>query len=289
MIRGVPDLVWAFDCEWVPDPAAGRLLYALPEAVSDAEVMQRMWVEGGADERDPRPFLKIALCRIVSIAAVQRRVQGSGVTLTLLSLPHDPDDPEDAREANVVGRFLRAVGDRKPQLVGYNHLNADIRILLQRGVILGIQAAAFCKRPPKPWDGPDYFARASEANVDLQDVLGGFGRATPSLHQMAVLSGIPGKMDVDGNAVADLWLAGERRRIVAYNEFDALTTYLVWLRLAHFAGHLNADQYGEEQRRVRALIESESCKPGREHLATYLSEWDRLRRATGQEPSRGGS
>jgi len=40
-----------------------------------------------------------------------------------------------------------------------------------------------------------------------------------------------GKMDVDGEEVAFLWLDGKLNEIVAYNEFDALTTYLVWLRV----------------------------------------------------------
>ncbi len=40
-----------------------------------------------------------------------------------------------------------------------------------------------------------------------------------------------GKMNVDGEGVAFLWLDGKLNEIVAYNEFDALTTYLVWLRV----------------------------------------------------------
>jgi predicted PolB exonuclease-like 3'-5' exonuclease len=61
--------------------------------------------------------------------------------------------------------------------------------------------------------------------VDLKRILGGFGRAVvPSLHESATLSGIPGKLDVDGNQVAELWLQGKLREIVDYNQFDALTT-----------------------------------------------------------------
>ena len=86
-------------------------------------------------------------------------------------------------------------------------------------------------------------------------------------------------MEVDGNQVAQLWLAGDRRKIVAYNEFDALTTYLVWLRLAHFAGHFDKRGYGEEQDRVRELLERESKDARRAHLQSYLDEWQRLSRA----------
>ena len=276
MIKKVPARVWAFDCEWIPDPLAGRLLYNLPESTPPAEVMRRMWDEGGATEEDPTPYLKTALCRVVSIAAVERRVQKGEVTLTLTAVPGDVDDPEQIRESSVLSRFLQGVGDRRPQLVGYNSLNADLKILIQRGVIQGIRAAGFCDRPDKPWEGIDYFVRTGDGHVDLKDVWSGFGKGTPSLHEMAVQSGIPGKLDVDGDAVAGLWLDGQLRKIVEYNECDALTTYLMWLRLAYFAGKFTGEQYGEEQALVRTLIETERSQPGREHLGKYLAEWDRL-------------
>ena len=50
MIKNVKKKVWAFDVEWVPDPLAGKLLYKLPQEMSDAEVMQVMWEMGGATE-----------------------------------------------------------------------------------------------------------------------------------------------------------------------------------------------------------------------------------------------
>lgn len=277
MIKKVPPRVWAFDCEWVPDPLAGQLLYDLPDSTPPADVMRRMWDEGGADEADPTPYLKTCVCRVVSIAAVERREKGGDVSLSLHALPRDVEDEAETSEASVIGRFLQGIGDRKPQIVGYNSLNADLKILIQRGVILGVRAAGFCNRPDKPWEGIDYFVRNGEGHVDLKDVWSGFGKGTPSLHEMAIQSGIPGKLDIDGDAVAALWLEGNLRRIVQYNETDALTTYLVWLRLAHFAGHFTSEQYVEEQARVRTLIETEMSTPGREHLEAYLAAWDRLR------------
>ena len=117
---------------------------------------------------------------------------------------------------------------------------------------------------------------------DIKDILGGWGKATPSLHELATLSGIPGKLDVDGNAVAGLWLDGQLDRIVAYNECDALTTYLVWLRLAHLGGHFDDRAYADEQQRVRVLVEG-LIGQGRAHLGTYLTEWDRLSRTDSLE------
>jgi len=279
MFKDVKDRVWAFDLEWVPDPLAGRVVYGLDEDLSDLEVLQDMWLRGGATEDDPQPFLKISMCRVVSVAAVERRRRADGeVSLNLMSLPRDPADVSAVGERAVVGTFLDAVSSHRPQLVGFNSHGSDVPILLQRGLILGETAPGFLKRPDKPWEGIDYFVRGSDWNVDLKDIVGAWGLAAPSLHELAVQSGIPGKMDVSGQQVADLWLAGDLARIVQYNEFDALSTYLLWLRLAHLGGFSTVQGYLEEQSRVEELIAHE-MERGRTHLQSYLDEWARLRSA----------
>lgn len=278
MFKTVGPRVWAFDAEWIPDPVAGRVVYGIPDSVTDpGEIMQVMWERGGASEEDPTPFLKTVLCRIVSIAAVERRAAPDGsAVLNLLSLPRDVESRDEVAESHVVGTFLDAIGRHRPQLVGFNSIDSDLKILVQRAVVLGLHSPQFAERPNKPWEGVDYFARASEANVDLKQVLGGWGKAVPSLHELAVQSGIPGKLGVDGNDVAELWLKGDLRRIVQYNEFDALTTYLLWLRVAHFAGHFSGAEYETEQQRVRDLLEEARSDPSRAHLGIYLEEWQRL-------------
>ena len=54
MFKSVKDQIWCFDCEWVPDPMAGRLLYNLPRDRADGEVLKAMWEKGGATEREHR-------------------------------------------------------------------------------------------------------------------------------------------------------------------------------------------------------------------------------------------
>jgi predicted PolB exonuclease-like 3'-5' exonuclease len=276
MFKTVKNRIWAFDAEWIPDPVAGRLLYDLPDETRDLDVLQHMWREGGATDEDPTPYLKTVVCRMVSVAAVERLVSGDKTRLHLLSLPRDVNDPEQTSERNVVSTFLDKVGQYKPQLVGFNSASADLKAFIQRAIVLGVQARGFCSRPNKPWEGDDYFdSRNSEASIDLKDVVGGWGKATPSLNEIATLSGIPGKIDVDGEKVAFLWLDGRLDEIVAYNEFDAFTTYLVWLRVAHFGGHFTDHEYEVEQKLARDLISSE-VENGKTHLNKYLEEWDRL-------------
>jgi hypothetical protein len=111
----------------------------------------------------------------------------------------------------------------------------------------------------------------------MMEILGSWGgKSTVSLNEIARLSGIPGKFGTCGDDVAGLWLAGRWREIVEYNCFDALTTYLVWLRIAHFGGLFTPDQYAEEEQEVRDLIFELAAQPETAFLERYLEEWDRL-------------
>lgn len=283
MLKSIAPKVWAFDAEWAPDPEAGRRVLGLADDIPDAEVVAAMWQAGGASAQDPTPYLKTALCRVVSISMVARQVgQGGKVTLNLVSLPRDAADPQQCQEKHIVGSFLNAVGKHKPQLVGYNSEAADMKIFIQRALATGVVVPEFCARPNKPWEGVDYFARGSDAHLDLKTIVSGFGKASPSLNEMALVCGIPGKLGgMDGEQVPVLWLAGDTSRIVAYNETDALTTYLLWLRMARMAGHFDAPAYAEERGRVRELLET-GIAAGAAHLAEYLSQWQALAARSGE-------
>src|SRR5512134_3594639 len=119
MLRNIPSEVWAFDVEWVPDVESGRRTYGLPPNVDDETVLDEMWQRGGATEDNPRPYLKTVLCRVVSVAMViRKRAQDGSVSLVLQSLPSAV--AEAMQEADLLARFLDAVGTARPQLVGFN-------------------------------------------------------------------------------------------------------------------------------------------------------------------------
>ena len=260
--------VWAFDCEWAPDVAAGRRLYHLGSDVPDDEVMRVMWREGGATEADPQPFLKTLLCRVVSIATVVRVETNPGAQLYLWALPENPED-KSLTEADILRRYLEKFGTANPLLVGYNSKNADMHILAQRAIVNGLRLPSFAHQMEcKPWEMNAY---------DLMELVGGRGKGyNCSLNEIANLCGIPGKLDTTGDDVAGLFYGGKVREIVQYNVFDALTTYLLWLRVEHFKGTFTTAQYVVEQQRVRNLLAAEMEKPGGAYLRAYADAWDAL-------------
>jgi len=136
-----------------------------------------------------------------------------------------------------------------------------------------VTAPAFNERPNKPWEGPDYFdSRNSEAHFDILKKLSG-GAMTPRLDELAKLCGFPGKIDVKGDQVTDLWLERDLTKIVEYNQIDTLNTYLVWLRLVYFAGQIGEEDYHSEMEQFREFLESEMEKPEKAFLADFLAKW----------------
>jgi len=276
----IHDPVWFFDLEWVPDAAGAIRLFDLPRDTTELAAMERIWQEtpGYDAEANPRPFVKYILSRVVSIAFLSRRVvyrEGERhIEFALHSLPKLPLKEPRSDEGQVISQFLRYVGVRNPQLVGFNSSESDFQVLIQRGMVNEVRAEAFNERPAKPWEGPDYFdARNSEAHLDL---LKRFSRGPmmPRLNELAQLCGYPGKIDVDGAQVVDLWLAGRLREIVAYNQIDTLNTYLIWLRLVNFAGKLSEENYISEQDDFREFIETEAEREENDHLRRFLEKWD---------------
>jgi predicted PolB exonuclease-like 3'-5' exonuclease len=274
----VPELVLFFDMEWVPDAHGARRLYGLAPETSELEAMQRLWetASGFDAEKNPRPFLKYMFSRVVSIAFLSRKpvfVDGERtIEFGLHSLPELPLE-EHPEEAPLIDRFLYILGMRCPQLVGYNSAASDIQVLIQRGMINEVAAQKFCERPDKPWEGSDYFRRwDNEDHLDMLKLFAGSSGMTPRLDEFAKLCGFPGKIDVKGDQVTDLWLDGNIQKIVEYNQIDVLNTYLVWLRLVYFCGKITEEEYMEEQDAFRAFLESEAAgrKP---FISEFLAHW----------------
>lgn len=276
----IQELALFFDMEWVPDAVSARRLFDLPDETTEIEAMQRLWEHSPQFnvETNPRPFLKYMFSRVVSIAFLSRRTFFNSerervVEFKLNSLPGLPVEDAMADEAEIISKFLYFLGERRPQLVGFNSAESDMQVLIQRGLINEVTAPRFCERPAKNWDPGDYFKKwDNEDHLDLLKMFSS-GQMTPRLDELAKVCGFPGKIDVKGDQVTDLWLAGDLTKIVEYNQIDVLNTYLVWLRVVLFAGKLSEEEYVEEQDQFRAFLEAEAVKPEKAFISAFLDKW----------------
>jgi len=279
----------AFDVEWVPCPRSVRRLLNLPASTSDEEAFLAIWQHtdptwAASDDHSHRfaghPFIKLALSQVVSIVGVVRTVERDGnIRLGLRSR-----GIHEHEEGKMIQDFLEGVASQGYQLWGYHSSRSDVPILIQRALALGIRLPNFARRPPRPWEGLDYFdARNSQAHVDLLAVTQSqWGANSPKLTDLAAACGIPVKVEItswrqpiDGENVAQLYLEDHIDLIVAYNEFDALTNHLLMLRVAHLGAFLDDQQYEREKAVLRQLLEQE-IEAGKAHLVDYRDRWDEL-------------
>ena len=275
----IHDPTWFFDLEWVPDAAGAMRLYDLPQETTELQAMERLWADAKDydAETNPRPFVKYLFSRVVAISFLSRRVVFDGdrqrrVEFAINSLPKLPLAEPRSDEVEIIGKFFHYIGVRDPQLVGFNSAESDLQVLIQRGLIHEVRADAFCVRPNKPWEGRDYFDKNGEAHLDLIKKFS-IGAMKPKLNDIAKLCGFPGKIDMDGAQVVDLWLEGDLRSIVEYNQIDTLNTYLVWLRFVNFCGKISEEDYAMEQDDFHAFLAVEAEREENSHLRRFLSKW----------------
>lgn len=272
------------DVETAPDYSVIRRVYNLSDKTSDDVSLDIAYQRHGASTENPKPFLKPMFHRIVSACLLSRDVKlnsgaktvdDSYVSLHFHTLPETKDGQvQECYERDIIKRVMTFIGRNKPQVVGWNSVGFDMPLLFQRAVINGVEIPDYCKRPAKPWEGVDYFAKYSDWNVDLMSTLAGhsYGQ-NPRLGEFAAACGIPGKIaGIDGSQVAEAYKDGKLAEIVSYNEFDVCTTYLIWLRMAWIGGFVSAKAYAEEQETFRLLLEKR-IKEGATHFQKYLNEW----------------
>ena len=250
--------VLAFDIETMPDVAGIRQLHGLPADLPDREVaelaFQMRRTKTGSD------FLPPHLQKVAVISCVLRNDEG----IRVFSL--------EGEERDVIQRFFDGIEKFVPQLVSWNGRGFDLPVLVHRGLIHAVGAAAF-------WDTGDdnkdfrfnnYINRFHARHVDLMDVLSIYaGRGAP-LDEMAQLAGLPGKIGIGGAKVWETHLAGDSAKIRDYCEADTANTYLLFLRYQLLRGVFSKDVYQKELKTLRSYLQAQN-KP---HWREFLSLWN---------------
>src|SRR6185295_2013896 len=132
---------------------------------------------------------------------------------------------------------------RRPTLVSFNGRTFDLPLLELAAFRYGISVPGWFNVGAKSFE--QYRNRYNlEAHIDLQEILTNFGstRFTGGLNLAANLLGKPGKMDVQGHMVQDLFYRGQLAEINDYCRCDLLDTYFVFLRTRVMFGDLGLDE-----------------------------------------------
>jgi predicted PolB exonuclease-like 3'-5' exonuclease len=108
-----------------------------------------------------------------------------------------------------------------PVVVGHNVANFDIRFMWQRAMVLGVRMPVWFPRNPKPWSIEVFDTMAAWSGP--KDFIG--------MNNLCAALGLPGKDDIDGSMVGDLWAKGEFEKIDAYCRSDVERTRAIHRRM----------------------------------------------------------
>ena len=160
----------------------------------------------------------------------------------------------------------------RPQLVSFNGRGFDMPLLELCAFRYGLQVTDWFAEGARNFDQPRYRYNTA-AHFDLHEWLtnSGASRFNGGLSLAANLVGKPGKMDVAGHMVQELWDAGKTADIHGYCRSDVLDTYFVWLRSRVVVGDITLAREQALIDHARQWIEEHAAAcPA---LGRYLDAW----------------
>lgn len=250
-----------FDIETIPD---GRLIAATRyagEGLSSEAAVQRAREEAREASATGSDFLSLSLQYPVAVCVAKVGTDFRLQEIVCL------DEPE-YRTKELVRLFWQGLDYYKPKLVSFNGRGFDVPVLELAAFRYGLAAPHHFAGKK---DGFRY--RYGDAHIDLMDFFTNHGayRLAGGLNLLAKLLGKPGKMEVKGADVYDLYQAGELKTINDYCMFDVLDTYFVFLRSRVLTGELTGEAEQTLQREAKDwLVQQVGAKP---HLQMYVDHW----------------
>ncbi len=250
------------------------------ESVADGELIARMRYPG--EKLDPKAAVKkyreellvengkdfIPYTFQLPISLVVAKVAADYRLLDLVAL-----DEEQSRPHEIVKMFWEGWRrNNRPRLVSFNGRGFDMPLLELCAFRYGIQLPDWFAEDRRNFDQPRYRYNTAD-HFDLHEWLtnSGASRFNGGLSLAANLIGKPGKMDVAGHMVQDLWDAGRAAEIHDYCRGDVLDTYFVFLRSRVVAGEIDIKREHALIEEAREWIEAKAEKhPG---LDRYLAAW----------------
>lgn len=225
----------AFDTESVTDGALVARLRYPAEKLTPAAAVRKYRDE--LLEKHESDFVPYTFQIPISVAVAKISADFKLIDLVLLDEPN-------FRPHVITENFWRGWEKyRRPTLVSFNGRGFDLPLLELAAYRYGISVPAWFNLTAKSFE--QYRNRFNlDAHIDLHELLTNFGttRFNGGLNLAANLIGKPGKMEIQGDMVQDLYDAGKLENINSYCRCDVLDTYFVFLRTRVLLGDLSLDE-----------------------------------------------
>ncbi len=202
------------------------------------------------------------------VSLVAAKVDANFQLVDLVAL----DEPE-FRPHVITENFWRGwEAYQRPTLVTFNGRSFDLPLMELAAFRFGVSLAGWLELKGPNYQQPRYRYN-TQSHLDLCDVLTNFGAARLSggLNLTANLIGKPGKIDVHGQMVQDLYEEGRLTEINDYCRCDVLDTYFVFLRVAVLLGQLPLEREQELVAAAKQWLEDRADESPAYQL--YLEHW----------------
>jgi predicted PolB exonuclease-like 3'-5' exonuclease len=253
-----------FDVESVPDGELIAKTRYPHDELSPAEAIRRFRQELlTTSGRDFIPYTYH-----LPVAVVVAKVQADFKLLEIVSL----DQPQ--HRSHVITRHFWAGWEAysQPTWVTFNGRTFDLPLMEHAAFRFGVAVPNWFNMAERSYDQKRNRYNL-QSHLDLQEVLTNFGATwyRGGLNLAAGLLGKPGKMEVQGDMVYDLYTQGRIAEINEYCRCDVLDTYFVLLRTMLLMGKIGIDQEQELVKAAKTMLESEASQ----HPAyqQYLEQW----------------
>jgi hypothetical protein len=253
-----------FDVESVADaPLVAKLRY-VGQPIEPAEAVRRYRAE--LMEKYQSDFIPYTFQ--LPIAAVVGKIAEDFRLLDVVLL----DEPQ-FRPHVITENFWRGWEKyHRPTLVSFNGRNFDIPLLELAAFRYGLSLPGWFQAGGKSFDQPRNRYNTL-AHIDLCELLTNFGttRFQNGLNLAANLLGKPGKMEIQGDMVQDMYDAGRLAEINEYCRCDVLDTYFVFLRTRVLTGQLPLDTEQQIIAQTKQWLEERAEQVAAYRI--YLERW----------------
>ncbi len=251
------------DTESVPD---GRLLSKVKypdEDVTPEEAIERAQEEARERSSTNSDFLPVTFQYPISVCILRVGSDYQLQNLTCLDDPH-------YRPRKIVEGFWNGLAHykekyrEKTKLVTFNGRCFDLPLLELAAFRYGCSGRSYFQTSRNRFGG---------GHIDLMELLTNYNaiRITGGLNLLSKLLGKPGKMDMAGDQVYNMYRQGRIQEINDYCMFDTLDTYFVFLRTRVMLGELSIAAETRLVLQAKEWLQSKLSEiPA---LSQYLENW----------------
>lgn len=260
--------ILAFDIETIPDINGIRVVYNLPDDLSDDDILEFALHE--ARVKNGNEFMPLHLQKIICISCFMKFSNGK---IKLGTIEKSIED-----EKQIISSFFNIIDKYSPILVSWNGSGFDLPVLNYRSLFHGVTAVQYWNTGISSEGGDNidfrynnYINRYHFRHIDLMDLLSLYQfHARCSLDDIAKLCNLPGKIGIGGSNIWSEYKKGNIAEIREYCEIDVLNTYLIYLRFDLFRGLISFVEYNQQIDNIYNYLTTYDNK---KHWIEFCNNW----------------